>query len=209
MSVLYVTEPGAQVRREGRRLSVWKRAIPGCGLGRGGSKRLSYGEGEISDICNGWVERWAADLADFDPHVVLISASPWDALDRWLPHLGDGWRSFGDPVYDRWFAAELAEANEVLGSTGATVVWLTHPHVELDTDHPEHDPARMARMNELVHDAAAAHPTATVVDLDQWIARSAGGYADRDVRHDGIHYTEPGARLVASWLAPQLRSVVG
>ncbi|MCC5951150.1 MAG: acyltransferase [Acidimicrobiia bacterium] len=188
-------------------LSVWKRAVPGCGLGRGGYKRLSYGEGEVAEVCNQWDQYWREDLATFDPDVVLISASPWDAIDRSLPHLGDGWRSFGDPAYDDWYAGELSAATEVLTSTGATVVWLTHPHVDLDTDFPEHEPARMARMNEILHTVADRSPLATVVDLDQWIARHAGGYANRDVRHDGIHYTEPGAQMVAEWLAPQLRPV--
>jgi lysophospholipase L1-like esterase len=73
------------------------------------------------------------------------------------------------------------------------------------------DPPRVDHWNALLRAAAARHPDAArVVDLNQFA--SPGGYTDTldgvaPLRGDGVHFTDPGADLVARWLLPRLADV--
>ena len=45
-------------------------------------------------------------ISQNQPDLAVVLDAPWDVMDRRL--VGDTkWRSFGDPVYDRWFLSEM------------------------------------------------------------------------------------------------------
>jgi hypothetical protein len=63
----------------------------------------------------------------------------------------------------------------------------------------------MARLNELVREAAALRPgVATVVDFGGWMSTQAGGGLDPSIRSDGVHLTEEFIGVTGDWLAPQV-----
>ena len=119
----------------------------GCGLGIGGYYRstvLANYEGHTRPECDAWPATYARVIKATRPDLALMLVAPWDVMDRKLPG-DDTWRSFGDPVYDRWFLSEMLRAVDVLSARGATVVWLTSPQVA-------NIPSRVDRLNQLVEE---------------------------------------------------------
>ncbi|MFM7509146.1 MAG: hypothetical protein ACKO5A_06315 [Actinomycetota bacterium] len=90
---------------------------------------------------------------------------------------------------------------------------MTYPLIESGrgqgfSDLPESDPARMARLNELIVEAAALRPgVATVVDFGGWMASQAGGGLDPSIRSDGVHLTAPFIDVAGAWLRPQVEAI--
>ncbi len=173
----------------------------GCGLGIGGVYRStvdpSYA-GPTRPACNAWPTTYARVIDQNRPDLALVLDAPWDVMDRKLS--GDTeWRSFGDPVYDRWFLSEMLRAVDVLSAKGATVVWLTSPPVS-------NIPARTTRMNELVEELPSLRPGKVVVlDFAKYL-KSTGD--DHELRPDGIHLSGPASIQVArQWLIPQLVTI--
>ena len=130
-SVGWFVGRGLEERADAHGLDAWNTAVFGCGIGRGGE--VVQGQGAIpSAPCDPFAERWASQLDDFGPDVVVVHTGLWDLTDRRLPEW-DGFHHIGEPIYDRWLGAELDAAVEVLTSRGTSVVWLTSPcHDELD-----------------------------------------------------------------------------
>ena len=193
----------------GDQLVVWNRALPGCAFGRGGWKRYAAGEGDAGAECARWAERWPGEVERFLPDVVLTGTSPWDAIDRRVPALGDDWWHVGQASYDDWIQAEMTEAVRVLQATGVPVVWFTQPHIDRPLTAPENDPARMDRLNDLARQAVRDAGGATVAELGPWVDDDPTRRADHDLRVDGVHLGERGRLEVAAWLAPQLATAAG
>ena len=180
----------------------------GCPVARGGEYRFMRDVVRFDDRCD-WARLFPELLDSYDPAVVVLGTGIWDVVDRRLPG-DDRIRSMGEPVSDRYFLTELLGAIDLLGSRGATVALVTYPSIESGrgqgfTDLPESDPARMARLNELVREAAALRPgVATVVDFGGWMSTQAGGGLDPSIRSDGVHLTEEFIGVTGDWLAPQV-----
>jgi len=108
------------------------------------------------------------------------------------------------------FTYSMIAATDILSADGALVVWLTSPDIgpgengdEADKRGVAADPARMARFNELMREAAAERPDdAVVVDLSEYVA---GRGDDIRLRPDGVHFSWETAEEVArDWLGSTL-----
>ncbi|MEZ5142843.1 MAG: hypothetical protein R2726_10035 [Acidimicrobiales bacterium] len=159
------------------------------------------GEGDAGEECARWAERWADRAERFQPDVVLTGASPWDAIDRKVPALGDRWLHIGDPDYDAWLRGELAQALQVLRAPGVPVVWFSQPHIDRPQTAPENDPARVDRLNAVAAEAVDAVGGTTVADYAGWIDDDPVRSHDHELRVDGLHLGERGRSEVADWLA--------
>jgi peptidoglycan/LPS O-acetylase OafA/YrhL len=182
----------------------------GCGLGRGGDRRIHPGQvGPVPELCARWAPEWGTTATASQPDLAIVQIGPWEIVDRRL--VGDDtWRAFGDPVYDDYFRDEMLEATDLLAAGGATVVWLTSPAVgpgeagdEIERRGVAADPRRMARLNELMIEVVALRPgVAHVIDLADFLA---GTGEDVRLRPDGVHFSEETATEVAArWLGPTL-----
>lgn len=140
--------------------------------------------------------------------MILTGTSPWDAIDRRIPALGDDWWHVGQATYDTWLQAEMTEAVQVLHAGGVPVVWFTQAHIDRPQTVPENDPARMDRLNELARQAVAGGG-ATIADFGAWIDADPVRSTDHELRVDGVHLGERGRREVAAWLTPQLAAAAG
>jgi peptidoglycan/LPS O-acetylase OafA/YrhL len=173
-------------------LEVWDRTDLGCGLVSTDSE------------CPDWRATWRAALDEVQPEVVLAYMRTSDDL---VP--GD------DPEFlsaegSELRRAQMAEASELLGSTGARVIWVL-PAAPLergafycDGERTESacDPAWVAQWRTDLA-AVAAERALPVVDAQQWID---GRPSTLDVdRPDGLHFSGPALDAHAAWLADQLR----
>ena len=182
----------------------------GCGVGRGGERRAADGRVEATFAhCDSWEDTWAEKVRVFGPSIAVVQVGPWETMDRRLPG-DDQWRSLGDPVYDAWLLDEMVTAVDALTVDGASVVWLTSPPVNDNVDRAGdfgasdvRDPARMARLNELIAQLPERRPDQVeVVDLAGWLASSG---RDAELRPDGVHFDDAGALDAArAYLGPAL-----
>jgi hypothetical protein len=134
--------------------------------------------------------------------------------DRQLP--GDAtWRHLGDPVLDDSYRRELRAAVDRLSADGTLVVWLTHPTIEVrdpktglapPKPYPESDPARMARLNELIRELETARPgKVRVLDFAAYLRTLPAGEMDARYRPDGTHLSGEGSlRLAHDWLESEV-----
>lgn len=194
-------------------VAVYSSAQLGCALARGGSYRFLNEVNKLGDRCD-WAApaTWAAALADARPDVVLMVSGIWEVADRLLP--GDSeWRHVGDPTFDHYLVSEWLAAIDYISSQGATVVMTTYPHFQAGrdqgfTDLPESDPARVDRLNQLIHQVAALRPgIAGVVDFQGWLAAQPGGEFDEAKRDDGLHFKDTYLPTIGGWIGPQLERV--
>jgi hypothetical protein len=191
----------------------------GCGIGRGGDVEYSGERGPLPDPCQHWAENVGGEIArarqrydriDF----VVVQTGPWDVANRRLEG-DDRWRHIGDPEYDAYLRRELQAVNDLLVPQGVTVVWLTSPAIEAgrnqspppDPPYAESDPARMAALNRMIEEMAAARPGVVTVDLAGYIDAKPPDEDER-LRPDGVHFTDESSAEVATWLGPQILRAV-
>jgi peptidoglycan/LPS O-acetylase OafA/YrhL len=153
------------------------------------------------------------ERADYDAIVVTLGQK--DLSDR---RVEGAWRHLGDPVFDAWLRPQIAELADILADEGAPVLWSSASHVRIAQannpnsdwrDYPDNDPARVDRLNELFREAVAGRPGFSILPVDEWMQSLPGGEFDVDYRADGVHYTRLGSEAYASWLIPQVLSLVG
>ena len=148
--------------------------------------------------------------AQLKPHLVVVLNGLWEMVDRRLPG-DDHWQHIGEPAFDQLVVQELSSFSELMASRGAAVLWLTYPqpatHVMAGLPGPfaEEDPARVARLNELIGQVVAAHPgtvPARPADLHAGSARwraqpgPAAGRLPLDEGHGGPRGPVAGPLLV-------------
>lgn len=194
-------------------LEVVNTALMGCGIGRGGWRRYSRQESAVAvpEHCADPEARWRFVMALTRFDAIVVQTGPWDVTDRILPG-DDTWRAAGDPVYDAYLSAELEHATQVLGESGAPVLWLTAPEIELgrledprpSEPYPGSDPSRVRRLNELITEVADRSTGAEVIDLRGYLAALPGGVLDARMRPDGVHFTTETSVEVAQWLGPMI-----
>lgn len=157
-SVAYNQMAALLGRRSGPKLDVSGRTKLGCPLARGGDRRFLQDVAPFEGDCD-WAPPAAALLERQRPDVVLLSAGVWEVADRRFPG-EERWRHVGQPEADNYVRRELVAAIDTFGATGATVAVATSAHFEAGRTEgfsglPESDPARVDRLNQLIHEAVA------------------------------------------------------
>jgi peptidoglycan/LPS O-acetylase OafA/YrhL len=183
-----------------------------CGVVRGGEIRWVNGiVAPVRPDCDKWPTSRAADLQRYKPNLVVVLNGLWEMVDRRLAG-SDQWQHIGEPTYDALVVKELSAFTELMSSRGATVLWLTYPqpatHVMAGLPGPfaEEDPARVARLNQLIGQVVASHPGTYELDLRTYMRDRPGGELDLAWRPDGFHWTKSTSELEAQWLGPLLAS---
>ncbi len=176
---------------------------PYCPIARGG--RVAASLGNAVDGCGDWPTVWPEQEAAFRPDVVVVLTTVWDVSKRQRDEWGPDYIGPGDPRFDAYVREEWKAAVGVLGATGARVAWLapacTPSFVFADElNYANHHYLAAVR-------AAGAH----VVDLNRLLCAD-GQYHDgldgvAPLRPDGLHFSDPGADLVARWLGPILTAL--
>jgi hypothetical protein len=191
-------------------ISVVNHSLIGCELPQSDFHRKPAGDdgpaGEplvTTAQCRDWATRWTTNLAAEQPTQVVLSMG-FPAVEDiqirgvWHAACSSWWRSY--------YRTEATAALRLLGSTGAHVWIATIARPGLDAFPPSLDTATEC-VNRLLRDAATA-THASVLDLDGYVCPRTGRCGStlngRPLRPDGLHFTNPGGRLLAIWVAQQL-----
>ena len=180
----------------------------GCGLGWGGDRRSGAEGGAYPEACPRWDREWAEVVASEHPDVAIVMIGTWDAYDRTVDGV-EGWLEAGDPAFDEWYLDHLLGAIDMFNAAGTHPVWLTiPPSLAPDGGDPvavrgqAGEPERIARLNELIEEAAALRPgEVSVVDWAGWLDASG---RDADLRPDGVHLSLDTTREAADWIMPEV-----
>ena len=159
---------------------------------------------------------WPARVNEFRPDVVVVLSCLFDVSDHRLP--GDStYRPPGDPKVDAYLTGVIADDADILSAGGATVVFLTCPHLApkfttalkgmAKGPYAESDPARVDHLNQLIEGVAATKPSMRVLDLGTFVRGLPGGEFDPDRRPDGVHWSDSGSDEVVNWLMPQVQQM--
>ena len=181
-----------------------------CGIVRGGDIRwVNDIVASVREDCAKWPTTRARDIRRTDPHLVVVLDGLWEMVDRQLPG-DDHWQHIGEPGFDRVLEQSMSSFQDLMASRGAAVLWLTYPraatHVMAGLPGPfaEEDPARVARLNDIIRHVVATHPGAYLLDLRTYMQDRPGGELDLARRPDGFHWTAATAAIEAQWLGPLL-----
>ena len=173
-----------------------------CSLGRTLPRELPLGEVEApATDCADWAVKWPQTISTFDPDVVVVQYSVWEAESRKLPS-GKLARP-GNPDIDRWQLAEYQAAADVLAARGAPVLWLDIACE--DNPITPNEPfwnVDYRTIPRLAASRSAVHP----VDMNHLMCPSGPPnptfHGVTNVRPDNAHYSDAGALAVARWLMP-------
>jgi hypothetical protein len=173
---------------------------PFCPIARGG--RLAASFGNAVDACANWPLYWPTQESSFHPDVVVVLTTVWDVSSRQRDEWGPDFIGPGDHRFDHYVREEWKLATHTLESSGARVVWLTIPCV------PAAKGSADIRYVNRHYLGAVRDAGASVVDLSAHVCPR-GQFTDTmqgvtGVRPDGLHFSDPGADLVAGWLGPIL-----
>lgn len=187
--------------------------LVGCGFGRGGMNRGIGLEREWPEACQQREPALLEQLESFRPDVVLLAGGMWDVTDRKLAGTSR-WTHIGEPGYDAYLTGEFQYLTDFFSRNGARVVWATAPTFEPQYNpqtfmgrppYPEAEAGRSDRYNEVLREAVAGRPAATVLDLAAWMQAFPGGEFAPDLRIDGVHFTEQSTDIVAAeFIGPEL-----
>lgn len=150
--------------------------------------------------------RWDRDLAAFDPTVVVLALA--DPGDGELEYRGE-WLHPCTAAYDQWYQRGLQRAIDVLGADGATVAIVTPAYARSFTSEVRYE--RTDCVNAINRSVAAERPEAILVDVARHVCPSTPSSCRREIngvelRSDGLHYRDEGARLMARWILDEIRS---
>ncbi|MFZ4517932.1 MAG: acyltransferase family protein [Microthrixaceae bacterium] len=180
--------------RNGRAVSVEGEPILGCGVSRFVAIR-AIENFSPTEFCRSWPERWGSRLDATKPDVAILMSSVWELGDARMPG-ASRFSALGDPATDAYVKNEFLQAVDVLSSRGALVELVTAPQIgswaadgKPDAVRRQIDPARTARLNEILAQVAAERPdTVRLLDFASWYAPKV---EDRSLRLDGIHIRVP------------------
>ena len=197
-------------------LSVLGNSLLGCGVVTGRLLTTDRGLLRRNRKCEKWLGRWAKAAAEFRPDVSVVLVGAWEVFDRLVA--GQVLR-VGSPGFADYLEAQLKRGIEILARDGRPVVLLTSPCFNAPDDgilvpwQERNDPGRVDAVNESIRRVAIQNPdTVALIDLHAFVC-PAGEYQPVlqgvTLHSDGSHYTQAGAHLVWTWLAPQLAEVAG
>jgi len=147
--------------------------------------------------CEDWLDAWRVAVRERHVDVAFVQFGPWEVKE--LAVDGDDYRTILDPEQEAFLEDRLDAGLGILADAVPLVVVATSPRIEAGRGagrspsraDPDSDPARMAKVNEVIRRVAARHAGVVVVDLAATVeADDAGG----ELRLDGIHLEEPAAR---------------
>jgi len=118
------------------------------------------------------------------------------------------------PDFDAALSKDIDEMTDLLGSTGAHVIWTTYPRVRTGVidgvppahDWPEFASYRVDRLDTFIREAVAARPFASVLDVRRHMQAWPKGELDPVKRPDGIHPNAFEAVKLAEWVGTQLET---
>jgi hypothetical protein len=148
-------------------------------------------------------QRWADVVERFDPDVVVYYLANAGGLGE--VRIDGEWVMDCDPAFDAYIADTLLADVDVLAARGAMVAIATSPYVDVPTDDSD---AQVDCRNETLRKVATRRPGVQILDLNRFVAdlqRTTGNPTTRDL----VHLNEPTARLVASWMLPEVAALVG
>lgn len=164
--------------------------------------------------CRGWKEGgWVKALSEQEPALTVFFV-PQTTTSDWGV---DGRRiEFGSDAYDRWLSTELTTMQRKVRSAkgGKCVVMNLACHRQTDfgfdaTIKNVNDDRRVQHVNRVV---AAWAKTEGVPVVDQYKALCTGGYHGSvngvPLYKDTLHFTTASARIMWSWLVPQLHTAL-
>ena len=195
-------------------LQIDNEGLWGCGIARGGDRRI-FGQVTVPpSFCATWPQRRAAEVQADKPDVAVMLVGLWEIVDQ--VHNGR-WEHIGQPDFDSYLSAELDNAIETLSASGARVALLTMPCLRLresadGSPYPEADPARVQEFNALLAKAQQRHADRSqIVDLKSMVCPN-GAYTGQldgvTLRTaDGIHFPDAPDAPLAAALLPRLREV--
>ena len=184
--------------------------VIGCSLVRGTPYRYIGQTLEQRPECDTWPIRWATQIGQDQPDVVLLIIGRWETVDR----VNEGqWTHIGDPTFDGYLNGELQRALNILGSTGVRVVVATVPYSRGGEKpdgrlYPEDQPDRVNLWNTMLRNTVAQRPKAQILDLNKKLCPD-GVYTVKvdgiKVRSDGVHLTPEGVKWLTPWLEESVR----
>lgn len=94
--------------------------VPGCGIARSVERRVADVTTTPEPVC---ADRFliADDLADFNPHVVVVAPGIHEAAEHRPWNDWDQWKVPEDPMLQMWLLTEFGTAVDLAGRTGALV----------------------------------------------------------------------------------------
>jgi peptidoglycan/LPS O-acetylase OafA/YrhL/lysophospholipase L1-like esterase len=193
---------------------VWTGATEGCGFADEGMVLdLLSRESEVSERCRGVASSLPAQVAEFDPDIVVVLTSAWDLQERRLPEWDDV-RGPGDAAFDAYLLREYGQAADVLASGGARIVWVQPPCAGQARDTTVIEAGltateRVRHLNEVIlPELVASREDVGLFDLfgvlcpEGEFVESLGGVDD--LRPDGVHFSKDGSIWLAETYAESL-----
>jgi peptidoglycan/LPS O-acetylase OafA/YrhL len=183
----------------------------GCPVHGNSPIRLMKQELNLFPECIHQPEGLAADVAAKAPQVVVFLSVLADLGETGMV---GRWRHLGDPMVDDLVRSRYEELVEAVH--GVPLVLVVPPPVSPRDQPPtippppyrEADPARYARLQEIIREVAAAHPAEVhLVDMGAWCQARLDGCLSRDFRPDGVHFSQLGSDETARWLVAQVMAL--
>jgi hypothetical protein len=189
-------------------------SVEGCSVYDDGtvrSKRSSFNR-SFAD-CGGWADKWGKAASKGHAQVALVVLGAWDVFDV---EVAGKLVAFNTPAADRRFTDDLGKGVAALRAAGAKVALLEvacmRPKDVKGAGVPalpeRADDARVAHVNQLLRQVAAADPAnvSFVSGPTEWCSDQAIA-TDLGYRWDGVHVYKPGAKLIYETIAPALLAI--
>ncbi|HKA93977.1 MAG TPA: hypothetical protein VKE97_09245 [Acidimicrobiia bacterium] len=123
-----------------KRVEVVNAASVNCTISGGADALENYTGGDIiGSGCPNWRTEWPALVQQNQPDVVLVWTGGWEIVDRWFdspPGVGMP-QTIQDPQFQQQLADAHKEANALLSTTGAKVVFTTMQYIDPPHAYPE------------------------------------------------------------------------
>ena len=161
--------------------------------------------------CGEWRDEWRWSMYAVNPEITLVMVGAWEVLDQRVD--GVDYR-FPSAEWSTLVRGQFDDAIGIAASTDRPVVVMSLPCMEASGDDDttaRTDPARVAAVNEIIADIAAARSNVSVADLGSVLCPDGTPIGEIDgerVRYDGVHVSALGSDLVWRWLFPQFDALL-
>ncbi len=188
--------------------TVYNGSVPGCSVYDSGTARSSVDVNNNFVVCQGWEDDWAYGARGAD--VALVVVGGWDVFDVVL----DGETiPFASPELDARFVEQLQVGIDAMLAEGVNVALLEQACMRPISVEgagvpalPERgDDARVAHVSGLMQQVADSYgpEVAFIEGPDEWCTNETIA-TDLNLRWDGVHVFQPGAKLIMESIAGDL-----